>query len=192
MKIFKFLSIVYALAMALGLSSCHDTQSYADLLEEERFACNAFLSNFRIVSDIPADTVFETGSDAPFYRLDPDGNVYMQVLDPGDRAHDKARPSQAIYFRYTRYNLVNWYKNDRYWVGEGNADDMGQAATSFSYGNYTLPSSAQWGFGLQAPLNYLGVNCEVNLVIKSQAGLSAETRYVQPFMYHVRYFHNKI
>ena len=55
-----------------------------------------------------------------------------------------------------------------------------------------LPSSAQWGYGLQYPLLFLGVECEVNLIIKSQFGFTNEISYVLPFFYHVRYFHSQI
>ena len=39
---------------------------------------------------------------------------------------------------------------------------------------------------------YLGVECEVNLIIKSQFGFTNEISYVLPFFYHVRYFHSQI
>lgn len=64
---------------------------------------------------------------------------------------------------------------------------MGSA--SFRYNNYTLTSSSQWGSGLQLPLSVLGLGCRVNLVIKSQYGLSNEISQVVPFYYYdVRYF----
>ena len=40
------------------------------------------------------------------------------------------------------------------------------------------------------PLQFpsLGLGCEVNLVVKSQYGLTSEIAQVIPFMYNVRYF----
>lgn len=187
----KMLALTLLAVMSLGsLTSCNDNESYAEMLDDERHACNAFLANFRI-AEVPADSTFEVGSDAPYYKLDDDGNVYMQVLKTGNLA-DKAKKSQYIYFRFTRYNLITWYTQDHAWNGEGNADDMGNASTYFLYQDYTLPTSSQWGYGLQMPLNYLGADCEVNLVIKSQYGQTSDISYVQPFMYHVRYFRSKI
>lgn len=193
MKRFNALTMLvtaFVVLTGMALTSCSDDESYAELLNDERHACNAFLANFKI-EDVPADSVFEVGSQAPYYKLDDDGNVYMQVLKTGD-LNDKAKKSQYIYFRFTRYNLITWYTEDYSWNGEGNADDMSASSTYFMYNDYTLPSSSEWGYGLQMPLNYLGVNCEVNLVIKSQYGTSSEISYVQPYMYHVRYFHSKI
>ena len=77
-------------------------------------------------------------------------------------------------------------------VYSGNEASMDAVSCSFNYGDYTLPSSSQWGYGLQFPLLFLGVECEVNLVIKSQYGFTGEISYVTPFFYHVRYYHSMI
>ena len=174
------------------LTSCNDDQSYADRLNEERNAVNAYLANHRVVMSIPEDTVFEVGPDAPFYRIDADGNVYMQVLNPGDRVNDKAKTSEPIYFRYARYNLATWYASGAWTQTDGNENTMDAFSCSFNYADYTLPSSSQWGYGLQFPLIFLGVECEVNLIVKSQYGFTSEISYVQPFFFHVRYFHSQI
>jgi len=174
------------------LTSCNEDQSYADRLNEERNAVNAFLANHRVVMSVPEDTVFEVGPDAPYYRIDADGNVYMQVLNAGDRVNDKAKKNEPIYFRYARYNLATWYANGIWSQADGNENTMDAVSCSFNYSDYTLPSSSQWGYGLQFPLLFLGVECEVNLVIKSQYGYTSEISYVQPFFYHVRYFHSQI
>ncbi|MBR4828963.1 MAG: DUF4827 family protein [Muribaculaceae bacterium] len=174
------------------LASCNDDQSYADRLNDERNAVNAYLANHRVVMSVPEDSVFEVGPDAPFYRLDEDGNIFMQVLNAGDRVNDRAKKSESIYFRYSRYNLAIWYANGTWSVYSGNENTMDAQSCSFNYSDYTLPSSSQWGYGLQYPLLFLGVECEVNLVIKSQFGFTNEISYVTPFFYHVRYFHSQI
>ena len=184
--------MLLGLALASLLTACENDQSYADRLNEERNAVNAFLANHRVVMSVPADSVFEVGPDAPYYRVDVDGNVYMQVLDAGDRAHDRVKASEPIYFRYSRYNLATWYASGTWTVYSGNESSMDQAPCTFNYGDYSLPSSSQWGYGLQFPLLYLGVECEVNLVIKSQYGFTGEISYVMPFFYHVRYYHSRI
>ena len=187
----KKLFFLLALATIFCMTSCSDSESYAELLEKERHATNAYLANCRVVNEIPSDTVFEVGKDAPYYRIDPEGNVYMQVLKAGDRKTDKAKDSERIYFRYMRYDLYYWYTYGEM-IGEGNENDMNLAPTSFQYGNYTLTTSAQWGYGIQMPLNFLGVESEVNLIIKSQSGWASEISNVRPFLYHVRYFRNQI
>ena len=98
-----------------------------------------------------------------------------------------AEDDQLIYFRFTRYNLYE-YADGKLGPGSGNDTDLTYGSASFRFGNTTSQSSYQWGSGLQMPLRYLPIDCEVNLVIKSQAGLYNEISNVQPFLYKVRYF----
>lgn len=190
-RFFNFTMLLGIFALVL-LASCDNDQTYADRLNEERNAVNSYLANHRVVMSIPEDSVFEVGENAPFYRIDVDGNVYMQVLNAGDRKNDRAKTGEPIYFRYSRYNLSTWYADGTWTVYSGNEAGMDASSCSFNYGDYTLPSSSQWGYGLQYPLLFLGVECEVNLIIKSQYGLTGEISYVTPFFYHVRYFHSMI
>jgi hypothetical protein len=176
----------------MTLSACNNDQSYADRLNDERNSVNAYLANHRVCMTVPEDTVFEVGENAPFYRLDPDGNIYMQVIKAGNRITDKAKAGEPIYFRYSRYNLSSWYADGMLTLYSGNENTMDEAPCTFNFKDYTLPSSSQWGYGLQYPLLFLGVGCEVNLVIKSQFGFTNEISYVIPFLYHVRYFHSQI
>ena len=191
MKQFPFHILLTALLAVVMLTGCNNDQSYADRLNAERNAVNAYLANHRVVMSVPEDSVFEVGPDAPFYRLDPDGNIYMQVLNAGD-LNDKAKIGEPIYFRYSRYSLSTWYADGSWTLYSGNESAMDAVSCSFNYSDYTLPSSSQWGYGLQYPLLFLGVECEVNLVIKSQFGFTSEISYVMPFFYHVRYFHSQI
>ena len=192
MKNFFSKSLFMGLMALTLLTACNDDQSYADRLNEERNAVNAYLADHHVRMSIPEDSVFEVGEHAPFYRLDADGNIYMQVLKAGDRVNDKAKTGDPIYFRYSRYNLSTWYAEGVMSLYSGNETTMDEAPCSFNFGDYSLPSSSQWGYGLQYPLLFLGVGCEVNLVIKSQFGFTNEISYVMPFLYHVRYFHSQI
>ena len=147
--------------MALASSAftaCSDDETYAELLQKENMNVNRFLADHRVINEIPADTVFETGEDAPYYRLDEDGNLYMQVLDAGTKG-DTVEYNELIYFRFNNYQTNSSYQN---------------------------------GVGVQMPLRYLPVDCEVNIVIKSQYGSPSEMSYVIPFLYNIRYFRPKI
>ena len=192
MRRFSFYSMLLGLLALMSLAACNDDQSYADRLNEERNAVNAFLANHRVVMSVPEDSVFEVGENAPYYRIDVDGNVYMQVLDAGDRKNDKVKSGEPIYFRYSRYNLSTWYADGTWNITSGNENTMDASSCSFNYADFSLPSSSQWGYGLQYPLMFLGVECEVNLVIKSQYGFTNEISYVTPFFFHVRYYHSMI
>lgn len=191
-KLIDRIILIFALAAlpTVALTSCEDGRSYAEMLNDENKAVNRYLANQRVVTEIPADSVFEVGDGAPYYQLDDEGNIYMQVLSPG--AGPKATEDQMVYFRFLRYNLSTYSNSLSDIPSEGNLNDMTKAPTSFRYQNFTLPSSSQWGSGIQTPLNFLPLDCEVNLIIKSQYGWTSEISQVQPYLYHIRYYKSMI
>lgn len=181
-----FIGFAAFAAIMVAASSCSDSVSYSELLNEEEEATNWFMANQKIVTEVPADSVFQYGEDAPYYRMDEDGFIYMQVINPGTK-NNKAKDDELIYFRYMRTNIKEMYQNlDP--SPEGNADDMGNASTSFRFKNLTLSSSYMYGSGIQLPLHYLGVDCEVNLVIRSYYGFTATQSECIPFVYNVKYY----
>lgn len=181
MKIFKTLALMAA--VALMAVSCNDNKSYADLLAEEDYYSNNYLADQRVVSYIPEDSVFEYGPNAPFYRVDADGMLYMKVLDPGTK-DNMVEDNEQIYFRYTRYALSG-YSNGKLPTGEGN--NISLSAAWFRFNNYQIQSSYTWGVGIQRPLDFLPIDCEVLMLIKSQMGPTAEQSNVQPYLYRLTY-----
>ncbi|MDE6524431.1 MAG: DUF4827 domain-containing protein [Paramuribaculum sp.] len=171
------------------VTACDDDKSYAELLEEENKAVNLYLADQTIETTLPEDNNFITGEDAPYYRLDNDGNVFMQVVKKGDG--EMAQSDQLIYFRFMRYNLTN-YDGVNTMPGEGNSDYVEGGNMSFRYQNFTLESSSAWGMAIQMPLQYLPLNSEVRLVVKSQYGWTSEISSVQPYLYHLRYYKSQI
>ena len=187
MNKWKYISLVAVLSLVF-VSSCEKTESYAELLKKEEKAVNWYLSGQSVETVIPADSIFITGEDAPFYRMDDDGNVYMQVINAGDM-DDRPQTGDRVYFRFSRMNLRNFYEADlEQWVGNSSTLNSTLGSTSFILDNYTLPSSSQYGTGIQLPLKYLGYNSRVRLVLKAQAGFSSEMSQCLPFVMDVRYF----
>jgi len=186
-KYLKLLLLVSAVLTGLVVSSCSKSKSYSELLRTEEKAVNWFMAQHRVVNSVPEDSVFECGEDAPFYRMDEDGYIYMQVLNPGDKTM-MAQKDQLVYFRYMRTNIQEMYDGlDP--QPTGNANNVGTGnATSFRFDNTELPSTTAYGSGIQVPLKYLGLDCEVNIVIRSYYGIQSEIGVCQAYLYNVRYF----
>ena len=187
-KIYKVFYCLAIISFSAVIYSCEKGESYADLLKKEEKAVNWYLSGESVETIIPADSVFITGEDAPFYKMDEDGSIYMKVIDAGD-PDERPEKGERVYFRYSRLNLRNFYEADLVqWVGNSNNLTTSTQSTSFIYGNYKLQSSYQYGTGIQLPLEYLGYNSRVRLVLKAQSGFYAEQSQCIPFVYDIRYF----
>ena len=183
MKKYTLTAILLTATLTAMFSACDDGKSYAELLSEEDMYVNNYLCDHRIYLEIPEDSVFEYGVNAPYYRIDEDGMLYMQVINPGTEGN-KVSDNEQIYFRYTRYPL-SAYSNGKLPTGEGNHITLNPCW--FRYNNYIIESSYTWGYGIQRPLAFLAVDCEVNIVIKSQMGPTSEQAEVQPYLWHLTY-----
>ncbi len=189
MRIKNYTKLSIMMMIAFLFASCSKTESYSDLLKKEQKASNWFLAQQKVCNDIPADSVFLVGPDAPYYKMDPDGYVYMQVLKVGDR--EIPTTGEQVYFTFTRYNIEDMYTLNTLDVeGVGNQDNFMNSIgdTYFIYNNYSGSSSSRWGSGIQQPLSYLGYNSEVNIVLKSYYGFSDEATTCIPFLVNVCYF----
>jgi hypothetical protein len=185
-----FVTVATVAAGVACFSSCSDSKTYAELLTDENHYVNNFLADQRVIDGIPADTVFITGEDAPYYRIDEDGTLYMQVVDAGTPGN-MATSDEVIYFRFIRYSLAD-YADGELPTGVGNESNLSYGNLSFRYGNFSLQSSYQWGTGVQRPLDLLPVDCQVNIIIKSQYGFTDEISYVTPYLYKMSYYRPKI
>lgn len=195
----KFMSAAVAFLMAGGIMSCSESQSYSELLTEEEHAVNWYLSQQKVETVVPADsTSFIIGEDAPFYKLDEDGYVYMQVISMGDM-NDRVDAGDLVYFRYNRLNLkylylgedVTWQGNSTDVVGGLHTDDGGYTTYNYSrfiFQNQYLETTTKWGEGIQMPLKFFGYNCEVNLVLRSYYGFTADQTTCLPYLINLRYF----
>lgn len=188
---FKFV-LLSLVAVVCCTSSCSDNKSYAEQLADERVAVNLFLAGKKVINEIPADSILQTGKDAPYYRIDENGNVYLQVIS-NTGLDQRPKTDELIYFRYMRFNIVDWCVN-----GEdditlvGNMNDMNNPTTYFLYDNYSVDVSSQCGEGIQLPLKFVGMGSEVNVIIRSQVGISDEIADVQPYHWHIRYYRSKV
>lgn len=181
------LSMAIAIPALLTLFSCEDGKSYSDLLREEEIATNWYMAQQKIEIAVPEDSVLQYGPDAPFYKLDEDGFVYLQVINPGEDT--RAQKGDEVYFRFMRKNLKYMYQgSETKW--EGNADNMASTlgATSFIYDDMLVGSSMTYGAGIQWPLKFVGYNSEVNIVLRSYYGFQTDQSQCLAYIYNVKYF----
>ena len=157
-----------------------------DMKKTEQRAMKKYLSKFDVVDQLPAITDIQVGSVAPFYKLNSEGTVYMQVVRMGTAP--AASEGETIYFRFLRYNLLSYYNTGLLPNGEGNMHIITPVATSIVIGSHNQ-STTRWGTAIQMPMLLgLPVDSEVNLVVASEAGFSSEISSVIPFLYNIRYF----
>ena len=143
------------------------------------------------IVEIMASLEKDPSKDAPYYRIDDDSNVYMQVISVG--TDEKPKKNDRVYFRFTRYNLFYYVVGaDNTLIGSGNADSMNSQSTFFLFENTSVSESTQYGTGIQRPLYFLGYNSKVNIVIKSQAGPETDMSYVVPYLYTITYYKSMI
>lgn len=192
----KYLSVRIATVCGVAgmlvvlMSACSKGKSYSELLREEERACNWYLAQQTVRDRLPEnEDEIEVGPDAPFYKMDKDGYIYMQIVDKGD-AENGFESGDRVYFRFMRRNIKDMWKGYAA-PAEGNADNLSDwhlGPTSFVYGSLDLESTGKYGSGIQVPLEYVGNYSEVNLVLESYYGFSVDKSDCLPYIINLRYF----
>lgn len=159
-------------------------ETFEDLLKLESEAIDEYLKGKSVIDQMPEDNNFQTGTDAPFYKLDKSG-AYMQVLAKGNPQFNNG---EKVYFRFERWSLIHFLLSGSLGESTGNFSSITQDVTYFNIGGQDNVTK-QWGDGIQLPTKYgVGNGGEVNIIIPSQIGFSDETSSVKPYLFHIRYF----
>lgn len=157
-----------------------------DLRNRENRAIKKYISQFRVIDAVPDVKDIQTGSDAPYYKLDVDGKIYMQVLKIGNGSVPKY--GDKIYFRFDRYNLIYFLEHGHLGDPSGNISDISLSATSFILNDV----DSQWGSAIQMPMLLgLPLGSEVYLVVASDLGFTNEIANITPFLYKVMYLRDE-
>ena len=184
------------IALMALTGACSKSQSYSELLREEEKSVNNYLATQKVINEVPADSIsFEVGPDAPFYKLDEDGYLYMQVINKGELDSkgypvNKVEEGDVVYFRFKRLNLKEVYLGyDAVWDGTmNNLSGAGSTSYNFIYRNTYIESTTQWGQGIQWPLKFLGYGSEVNLVLQSYYGFTTDQTSCNPYLINIKYY----
>ncbi|MDD2327032.1 MAG: DUF4827 family protein [bacterium] len=174
-------TITALLGLLLLLPSCKDRKTYADYLKDEAKAIDLFLSKqqLTILNTYPSDGEF---GEKEFYQ-DPATGVYYQVISYGDTTQE-LKWKETVYVRFsglhyfmtsdtTRYsNQKSVYPEEIIYIGPVN---------SSTKGNYSNP-------GWVVPLEHVGHNGKVKMIIPFNMGSSYDRSQYQPTYYDLVHY----
>lgn len=186
-KIFLLITAI----SAIGISSCNNVPSYADLKREEKKAIDKLIAEegFEILKKYPADGVF---GEKQFVVLD--NGVYLNVVDSGNgrravegRTTILMRCSVRLIFKTDTAAYSNFSNIDipvEFMYGYASNTISEQAA---SYSDVWLYLST----GVESILKYVGENSVVKLIVPFDYGSSyqstglngSSSRYGAPLYY---------
>lgn len=154
--------------------------------DEEKGAIYYFLQGQGVANTTPSNIdQFQVGFAAPFYWLDDAHNVAMRIISMGNEGVPEN--GDKVYFRFSRCNLMEYYKTGVMPPFSGSSFDSTTAW--FILNDFTLNASAQWGKGLQMPLLAgLPYGSQVQLVVASSVGIANEVSFATPMLYDIRYY----
>lgn len=186
-KGFNILLMVCAVLMVM---SCNKTKTYTDMLNDQRKAIDKLMadSDFVVLKNYPANGVF---GENEFVKLD--NGVYLNVIDSGN-GNRAVLGKTKIYSRFITYSLLGTADTLRTYGSHSN----GTNPIEFMYGNYTtLISSATsassddyytayvFGEGMQTPLEYVGDQAKVKLIVPFQVGASTSSSNGIPWFFEI-------
>lgn len=182
--------ICFIIGLCVVFGACSSSETYADKLKSERKNISRFINEHNIVvlNEYPASGVFKENE---FFR-DPLTGVYINVIDSGNgnrasvvkRSEVNVRMPSAIFLPSDTIR--------------GNLDANSSQPISFTYGIIATYSNANSGTldyyllsaGITAPLQYVGENARVSLIVPFATGsnyqLSAYTPVYFPQIQYTR------
>jgi nitrite reductase/ring-hydroxylating ferredoxin subunit len=153
-----------------------------DYYDREELAIKSFLSQYQTIDHLPNINAISVGENAPFYKIDDDASVYMQVIRLCSGTSTST--GDKISFRFERTSLLNLYEG-KVVTPSGNISDL-DSDTSFYLGDYSV-----WGSAIQLPLELgLPLGSEINLIVPSLCGIVSEQLNIEPYLYHLVYYNS--
>lgn len=193
------LCLLAFIACSIALQGCDDTKTYAEMLEEEEDAINAFIKDSSIVvisqSQFHAQDSTTDVTKNEYVHLA--SGVYMQIVDKGSElASDTVKNNDELLVRFSEYDLINQgltYSNIdipytvdafRYTVTSSSI------AATFIEGYYmynTGSLSTSVPAGWLVALTYVRDRAHVRLIVPSKMGSASAMSAVYPYYYDIKY-----
>ena len=196
----KILPFIFALmAISAIFCACDETKTYAEKMEEEDDAIEAFIRDSSITvisqSELYANDSVTDVSKNEYVQLA--SGVYMQIVDKGsENLADTIRPNEVVLVRFSEYslfdkmvtvsNLETPYMVDefRYTVTSTSIAGIFSTGTVgamyYYYGSTTVPA------GWLAALAYIRDGAHVKLIVPHKMGHDRALSNVYPYFYDLR------
>ena len=166
----KKLSFLFIILSFIFVSCGNDNEPPA-IVDQHNKTFNTFMAEQNVVNQIPA--TLTTGTDAPFYLIDPQRLIYMKVISDNGV---KLTEGQECYFRHTTYILQDTDNGVKPVKSSSTEDVLGEPALDIRYfSDSNVPTII--------PLRHIGNWSEVYLVIREISDKSDA-----PLLMHIRYF----
>lgn len=206
----KKLLLLFFPLLAFGyiFQACEDSKTYAEMLDEEKDAVNAFIKKYNI------QTISENEFKANGYKTDTAKNeyvafsngVYMQIVDKGivtdNPKNDSIRNNSIVAVRFvehdikandtTCFNVVlpNFEDYPNYYTYPDvfrYVDNGSSVAGVFMEGSmYAKYSSTEVPPGWLLALKYVTDYAHVKLIVPSKMGNQNAIQAVSPYFYDIR------
>lgn len=196
----KILPFIFALmAVSAIFCACDETKTYAEKMEEEDNAIEAFIRDSSITvisqSEFYANDSVTDVSKNEYVQLA--SGVYMQIVDKGsENLADTIRPNEVVLVRFSEYslydkmvtvsNLETPYMVDEFRYTVTSSSIAGIFSTStvgamyYYYGSTTVPA------GWLAALAYIRDGAHVKLIVPHKMGHDRALSNVYPYFYDLR------
>ena len=193
----KKLLLLFFSLLAFGymFQACDNSKTYAEMLDEEKDAVNAFIKKHDI------RTISESDFEANGYKTDTTKNeyvafsngVYMQIVDKGStNPADTVKPNDLILVRFEEQGLIAVGGVKSYITNMNSptvVDEFRYSVTSssiaglFTQGYMLIYHGSSVPAGWLVALNYIRNGAHVKLIVPSKMGQSDAMRDVHPYYY---------
>ncbi len=205
----KILFALAALVCVVGVSSCDDTETYAEQRDRENSAISQFLrdSSITVINETQfREQNYTTNLDDNEFVLMQNTGVYMQIVRKGDGSPIKSGETTTVLCRFTERNLLTdsiQLTNEvlafasipeKMNVTNTNGTFSASFDTSSSL-MYTFYGSASVPSGWLVPLSYINLSrhtaddaiAKVRLIVPSTQGHQYASSGVYPCYYSITY-----
>lgn len=204
----KKLLLLFFSLLATGyiFQACDNTKTYAEMLDEEKDAVNAFIRkhNIKVISEEEFKSKgYTTDITRNEYVSFPSNGIYMQIVDKGEDK-DTIRNNNVVAVRFveadvktndtTCFNVVlpgfeeysNYYTYpDVFRYVETGTTVAGVFLEGSMYAKYTTTDVPPgWLIALKYVTNY----GHVKMIVPSKMGHQTASKYVNPYFYDIRKF----